>query len=62
MLDELLEERATLTRRLLGQPADGGAADDAPVPAMAHALSAAGLNAPPPGPHRQAPPAAQPPR
>ncbi len=48
VLDELLEERSTLTRRLLGQhgndqsPAGAGA-----FPAMQHALSAAGLPIPP---------------
>lgn len=47
VLDELLDERATLTRRLLGQPAEGAAPDDAPLAAMAHALSAAGLALPP---------------
>ena len=50
VLDELLDERAILTRRLLGQPAHGAAAEDAPFPAMAHALSAAGLIDIPPGP------------
>jgi hypothetical protein len=49
-LGELLEDRSLLTRRLLGQPADGAAAD-APVaptfPAMLHALGAAGLPIPP---------------
>jgi cell division protease FtsH len=47
-LDELLDDRATLTRRLLGQPGDGGP----PGPAfgsMVHALGATGL--PMPGPH-----------
>lgn len=45
-LDELLEERATLTRRLLGQGADGADAPQpgpAPFPAMLHAFGAAGL-------------------
>lgn len=44
-LDELLDDRATLTRRLLGQPGDGGP----PAPAfgsMVHALGAAGLPMP----------------
>jgi hypothetical protein len=50
-LDELLEERATLTRRLLGQGADGA---NAPTPgglpfsAMVHAFGAAGLAFPEP--------------
>ena len=48
VLDELLEERATLTRRLLGQPADGAAPAGAPFSAMTHALSAAGLTTGPP--------------
>ena len=49
VLDELLEERSTLTRRLLGQPNDsdeiaqGGGA----FPGMVHALNAAGLPVPP---------------
>ncbi len=48
VLDELLEERSTLTRRLLGQPGDG---DGAPAgggafPEMVHALNAAGLPTP----------------
>jgi cell division protease FtsH len=49
VLDELLEERSTLTRRLLGQPRDGaaGAPGEGPFPAMLHALGAAGLPIPP---------------
>lgn len=49
VLDELLEERSTLTRRLLGQPGDGAAASggEGPFPAMVHALTAAGLPIPP---------------
>jgi ATP-dependent 26S proteasome regulatory subunit len=50
VLDELLEERSTLTRRLLGQPGDAGDADHVgagPFPAMVHALGAAGLPLPP---------------
>ncbi|MGH2893019.1 MAG: AAA family ATPase [Solirubrobacteraceae bacterium] len=46
VLDELLEDRSTLTRRLLGQPHDG-AEDCQAGPAMRHALSAAGLPIPP---------------
>ena len=45
-LDELLEERATLTRRLLGQGADGAQPPPPgppPFPAMLHAFGAAGL-------------------
>lgn len=50
VLDELLEERSTLTRRLLGQPGDAADATQAgagPFPAMVHALGAAGLPLPP---------------
>ncbi|MBV9425759.1 MAG: 26S protease regulatory subunit [Solirubrobacterales bacterium] len=49
VLEELLEERSTLTRRLLGQPGDGAAAaqGEGPFPAMLHALSVAGLPIPP---------------
>lgn len=49
VLDELLEERSTLTRRLLGQPGDGdGVAQGGGVfPGMVHALNAAGLPIPP---------------
>jgi hypothetical protein len=50
VLDELLDERATLTRRLLGQPAEGAPTDGGPFPAMVHALTAAGLPMPPPVP------------
>jgi ATP-dependent Zn protease len=50
VLDELLDERATLTRRLLGQPAEGAPTDGGPFPAMVHALTAAGLPMPPPAP------------
>jgi hypothetical protein len=48
VLDELLEDRSTLTRRLLGQPGDGatGAQGEGPFPAMLHALGAAGLPIP----------------
>lgn len=46
VLDELLDERSTLTRRLLGQPGEGS--DEGPAsPAMRRALQAAGLPAPP---------------
>jgi hypothetical protein len=49
VLDELLEERSTLTRRLLGQPGDesAGSRTMTPFPPMLHALSAAGLPIPP---------------
>jgi ATP-dependent 26S proteasome regulatory subunit len=49
VLDELLEERSTLTRRLLGQPGDGATVThgESPFPAMLHALTAAGLPIPP---------------
>jgi hypothetical protein len=48
-LEELLEERSTLTRRLLGQGGDGQAAGPATEPfnAMVHAFSAAGIPIPP---------------
>jgi hypothetical protein len=46
VLDELLEERSTLTRRLLGQHGDDGRGHGA-FPAMVHALSAAGMPIPP---------------
>jgi hypothetical protein len=48
VLDELLEERSTLTRRLLGQHGDhGDVPGSGPFPAMVHALSAAGMPIPP---------------
>jgi len=48
VLDELLEERSTLTRRLLGQHGDdAGVEGGGAFPAMVHALSAAGLPIPP---------------
>lgn len=48
VLDELLEERSTLTRRLLGQPGDGDEiAQGGAFPGMVHALNAAGLPIPP---------------
>jgi hypothetical protein len=48
-LEQLLDEREALTRRLLGQPAgDGHAPQDAPpLPAMARALRLSGLPIPP---------------
>ncbi len=47
VLDELLEERSTLTRRLLGQHGDhGGVQGGGPFPAMLHALSVAGMPVP----------------
>ncbi len=48
-LDELLEERSALTRRLLGQPADGAAIATTPGPpleSMLRAIGAAGLPLP----------------
>jgi hypothetical protein len=45
-LDELLEERSTLTRRLLGQRTDGEAPAPPPFGPMMHALGAAGLPMP----------------
>jgi hypothetical protein len=48
VLDELLEERSTLTRRLLGQHEHGQATSTPDAfPAMQHALNAAGLYAGP---------------
>jgi SpoVK/Ycf46/Vps4 family AAA+-type ATPase len=50
VLDELLDERSALTRRLLGQPAEGAPEDvpaPAPVPSMLRAFEAAGLPFPP---------------
>jgi ATP-dependent 26S proteasome regulatory subunit len=46
VLDEMLEERSTLTRRLLGQPKDGPE-DGEPFPSMRQALHVAGLPFPP---------------
>ena len=49
-LDELLDDRAALTRRLLGQPADGTSPDAPTTPPfgpMLHAIEAAGLPLPP---------------
>jgi hypothetical protein len=48
-LDELLDDRAALTRRLLGQPADGTASagpTSPPFRPMIHAIEAAGLPLP----------------
>jgi ATPase family associated with various cellular activities (AAA) len=47
-MKELLEERSTLTRRLLGQGADGADAQPgpAPFPSMLHAFGAAGIPIP----------------
>jgi hypothetical protein len=48
-LDELLEERSPLTRRLLGQPAHGAPGDGpagTPMPQMLQAFQAAGLPIP----------------
>jgi hypothetical protein len=53
-LTELLEERSTLTRRLLGQGADGANAPQPgppPFPAMMHAFGAAGIAIPDTGEH-----------
>jgi hypothetical protein len=46
VLDDLLEERSTMTRRLLGQPGDDGPGGQ-PLPEMDRALAAAGLPIPP---------------
>lgn len=54
ILDELLEERAALTRRLLGQP-PGGDGPASPPPAMSRAFISTGLPFPPgvsPGPYQ----------
>lgn len=48
ILDELLHERAALTRRLLGQPPGGDGPPTAPPEAMTRAFAATGL----PMPHR----------
>lgn len=45
-LDDLLDDRATLTRRLLGQRSDGEAPVTPPFGPMVHALGAAGLPLP----------------
>jgi DNA polymerase III delta prime subunit len=47
ILDELLEERAALTRRLLGQPADGDGSAPPPSTEMARAIRSAGMPVPP---------------
>jgi hypothetical protein len=47
ILDELLEERGALTRRLLGQPPDGDAAAGPPPPSMLRAFISSGLPVPP---------------
>jgi hypothetical protein len=47
ILDELLEERAALTRRLLGQPGDGDGPPAPPAPGMLRAFRASGLPMPP---------------
>jgi ATP-dependent 26S proteasome regulatory subunit len=48
-LDQLLDERQALTRRLLGQPSEAGDAPQniAPLPAMARALRVSGMPIPP---------------
>jgi DNA polymerase III delta prime subunit len=46
ILDELLEERSALTRRLLGQRPDGEGTPPPPEPAMFRAISASGLPMP----------------
>jgi DNA polymerase III delta prime subunit len=48
VLDDLLDERSALTRRLLGQQSDEGSPDSGAFPAMVHAMRAAGM--PVPGP------------
>jgi ATP-dependent 26S proteasome regulatory subunit len=46
-LTELLEERSTLTRRLLGQGADQAGEGPAPFPAMLHSFNVSGISIPP---------------
>jgi cell division protease FtsH len=46
-LDELLDDRAALTRRLLGQPAEGEKPVAPPFGPMVHAVEVAGLPLPP---------------
>ena len=46
VLDELLDQRSALTRRLLGQPGEDGH-DGQPTPEMSRALAAAGIPVPP---------------
>jgi hypothetical protein len=43
VLDELLDERSALTRRLLGQQSDDGSPDSGPTPQMVRAMRAAGM-------------------
>ena len=47
VLDELLDERSALTRRLLGEQWDEGSPDSGAFPAMVHAMKAAGMPVPP---------------
>jgi hypothetical protein len=47
ILNDMMGERATLTRRLLGQPAEGDGVAPAAPPSMFRALRAAGLPLPP---------------
>jgi cell division protease FtsH len=47
ILNDLLEERSRLTRRLLGQPPDGDALEAPPTPSMLRAFAASGLPMPP---------------
>jgi ATPase family associated with various cellular activities (AAA) len=46
VLDELLDERSALTRRLLGQQSDDGSPDSGALPPMVRALKAAGMPVP----------------
>ena len=48
VMDDLLDERSSLTRRLLGQQTDEGSEDSGAMPAMVHAMKAAGLPLPAP--------------
>jgi DNA polymerase III delta prime subunit len=47
ILDEMLDERAALTRRLLGQPPGGDGPPTPPPPGMLRALTASGMPPPP---------------
>jgi hypothetical protein len=53
VMDELLDERSALTRRLLGQQSDDGSPDSGAFPAMVHAMRAAGMPVPPRPPGSQ---------
>jgi hypothetical protein len=46
VMDEMLDERSALTRRLLVQQSDESSPDSGAFPAMVHALKAAGMPVP----------------